>query len=210
VGHGAFDGSFRSAGPKSSLDNKTIPSGVGFLILPNLQEWSVASVLGEELEEPPGLLELMELGNRQNSRWVLWGAAGRYWVCRFEGTTLCSRDGDPRDVVPARCIVYVDCGRRRIGGSGTHDSLPSQGGQPRTTVKFCRALGPDFPPCEDRVRLRLLLDRTSLEIFAREGLAVGSFCFVPEEPRGASLRVGGGELTPARVRVRELKSAWPR
>jgi sucrose-6-phosphate hydrolase SacC (GH32 family) len=58
------------------------------------------------------------------------------------------------------------------------------------------------------VRLRALVDRSSIELFVNGGTAVASFCFVPTQPPAATLIVTGGDVSRARVTIRELKSAW--
>lgn len=73
---------------------------------------------------------------------------------------------------------------------------------------FAAPWGPDFAPWENSVRLRVLLDRTSLEVFGNGGLVAASFCFLPPAENSASLTVEGGELSRARMTVRTLKSAW--
>lgn len=73
---------------------------------------------------------------------------------------------------------------------------------------FASPWGPDFELWTGSVRLRVLLDRSSLELFGNGGLAMASFCFVPNEPPAAALVVAGGEVTRARCTVRGLKSAW--
>jgi len=73
---------------------------------------------------------------------------------------------------------------------------------------FAAPWGPDFAPWENSVRLRVLLDRTSLEVFGNGGLVAASFCFLPPAENSASVTVDGGELARARMTVRTLKSAW--
>ncbi len=74
--------------------------------------------------------------------------------------------------------------------------------------EFRRPWGPDYEPWEKSVRLRFLIDRTSIELFVNGGTAAASFCFVPKVAPGNTLIVEGGELTRSRVTLRELKSAW--
>ena len=59
------------------------------------------------------------------------------------------------------------------------------------------------------VKLRLLLDRTSLEVFGGEGQASLTSCFLPA-PAGAGLSVyaEGGPVTLASLSVHPLHSAW--
>ena len=73
---------------------------------------------------------------------------------------------------------------------------------------FARPWGPDFDLWEGSVRLRVLLDRTSIEIFGNGGIVAASYCFVPKAPPSVALVVEGGDLPKARVTVRELKTSW--
>ena len=60
------------------------------------------------------------------------------------------------------------------------------------------------------LRLRILADRTSIEIFLDGGRSTLSFCVTPADPRPAPEFFAEG--APARVAalaVRELRSAWP-
>ena len=74
--------------------------------------------------------------------------------------------------------------------------------------EFRRPWGPDYEPWEKSVRLRFLIDRTSIELFVNGGTAAASFCFVPKVAPGNTLIVEGGDLARSRVTLRELKSAW--
>lgn len=60
-----------------------------------------------------------------------------------------------------------------------------------------------------RIHLRILLDRTSLEVFGNQGAVSMPTCFLPDP---ADLRVGvyavGGEARLALLEVRWLRSAW--
>jgi len=60
-----------------------------------------------------------------------------------------------------------------------------------------------------RLAMRLLVDRTSVELFVPPGRVSASFCFLPE-PRDASLElyVRGGGVSVETLIVRELASAW--
>jgi len=68
--------------------------------------------------------------------------------------------------------------------------------------------GPDPAPWDGSVRWRLLVDRTSIELFVNGGLATASFCFLPEGPPSLALTAEGGDLARVRVTRRTLKSAW--
>lgn len=73
---------------------------------------------------------------------------------------------------------------------------------------YPRPWGPDLVPWDGSVRWRVLLDRTSIEIFVNGGVSVGSFCFVPQVDPSLALMTEGGDVTRARMIRRSLKSAW--
>ena len=64
-------------------------------------------------------------------------------------------------------------------------------------------------PVDGRLRLRLLVDRTSVEVFGNDGAVPMSFCCLPTP--GAcplELRVSGGPARAVSLRVHELRSVW--
>jgi sucrose-6-phosphate hydrolase SacC (GH32 family) len=63
---------------------------------------------------------------------------------------------------------------------------------------------------DDRtLELHVLVDRTSVEIFANEGRVVMSFCVSPEQLEGGlSLKAEGGEAHISEVNVYRLNSIW--
>ena len=69
-----------------------------------------------------------------------------------------------------------------------------------------------LPFMDDRtLELHLLVDRTSVEIFANEGRVVMSFCVLPEQLEGGlSLKAAGGEAYVSEVNVYHLNSIWPK
>ncbi len=74
-------------------------------------------------------------------------------------------------------------------------------------------LGKSAPlaPIAGRVRLRILVDRTSVEVYANDGLVPLSFCWLPEpEDRRLGLFASDGAAKVVSLRVHELKSAWQR
>jgi sucrose-6-phosphate hydrolase SacC (GH32 family) len=60
-----------------------------------------------------------------------------------------------------------------------------------------------------RLHLRLLLDRTSLEVFGNHGAISMPICFLPD-PDDTEVRIGavGGKARAASVNVAWLRSAW--
>ena len=67
----------------------------------------------------------------------------------------------------------------------------------------------ELAPVHQRIKLRLLVDRTSLEVFANDGRVTMSSCFLPApEQRGIAFYAEGGAAKLVSLQVRELKSAW--
>ncbi len=64
--------------------------------------------------------------------------------------------------------------------------------------------------CQDRtIRLRILVDRSSVEIFADEGLTVMTSVFYSEEDLGRlSLRPSKGEIVIKTASLKEIKKIW--
>ncbi|MGO8748852.1 MAG: glycoside hydrolase family 32 protein [Thermoguttaceae bacterium] len=64
-------------------------------------------------------------------------------------------------------------------------------------------------PRKGRIQLRILVDRTSMEIFADEGRITMCSCFLPNPgDRSLALSAEGGRAAARSLIVRELKSAW--
>jgi sucrose-6-phosphate hydrolase SacC (GH32 family) len=61
-----------------------------------------------------------------------------------------------------------------------------------------------------QITLRILIDRTSMEVFANDGQVSMSSCFLPgPEKAGLELFSLGGSLRIHSITVCELKSIWP-
>ena len=68
-----------------------------------------------------------------------------------------------------------------------------------------------LPLIDGRLQLRLLLDRTSIEIFGNRGVADISGVFFPDPAnRALTLSAVGGPATLTRLIAHELRSAWPK
>lgn len=65
-----------------------------------------------------------------------------------------------------------------------------------------------LPPQEGKIRLRILLDRTSIEIFGNDGEVVMSSCFMPDDSNKSYTIGSEGPLTIVKANVHALKSAW--
>jgi len=66
----------------------------------------------------------------------------------------------------------------------------------------------DLIPVKNRVALRILVDRNSVETYADEGRAVFSSCFLPNGTPGLELFSKGGKVKLVSMEVHELKSSW--
>ncbi len=64
------------------------------------------------------------------------------------------------------------------------------------------------PTVEGKVKLRVLVDRASLELFANDGQAAASFVVVPDASNRTIAIEGNDALTIDSLVVNELKSAW--
>jgi len=59
------------------------------------------------------------------------------------------------------------------------------------------------------VRLRILVDRTTVEVFGNDGEIVISACFIPkDDDRSLKMFATGGPARVASLRIHKLKSAW--
>ncbi|NQU19950.1 MAG: glycoside hydrolase family 32 protein [Candidatus Nealsonbacteria bacterium] len=59
------------------------------------------------------------------------------------------------------------------------------------------------------IHLRMLLDRTSIEVFGNHGRVYLPLCIIPkDDDRSLSATCGNGEVKASLLRVHELKSAW--
>jgi fructan beta-fructosidase len=73
---------------------------------------------------------------------------------------------------------------------------------------FGRSLA--LAPINGKLQLRVLLDRTSIEIFGNRGdVTFSGVFFRAAEERACSLDVAAGTATVKRLLVHELKSIWP-
>ena len=74
-------------------------------------------------------------------------------------------------------------------------------------------LGEDGPLklINNKIKLQILVDRTSLEIFGNDGLLSMSSCMLPEdENKALAVFCEGGQANVLKLSVWELKSAWNR
>ena len=82
-----------------------------------------------------------------------------------------------------------------------------------TEKKELKLLGKTAPlaPIDGKLRLRILVDRSSIEVFANDGLVTMSSCFIPSrDAKSPPLSVTSQGATTASLEVWELKSCWER
>ena len=89
------------------------------------------------------------------------------------------------------------------GGAVTYD----------VASKKLNALGRSatLDPIEGKIRLRILLDRASLEVFGNDGKVSATSCFLPlPDNRKLEIFAKGGSAEAVSLVAHELRSAWPR
>ncbi len=73
----------------------------------------------------------------------------------------------------------------------------------------CLNKSAELEPVDGRIKLRLLVDRTSIEIFANDGRVTMSFCFLPKPAEPIiGLYAKGGPARVLSMEINELSSAW--
>ena len=79
----------------------------------------------------------------------------------------------------------------------------------RTKTLACLGKTARLDPADGRITLRVLVDRTSIEIFAGGGLVTMCSCFLPDfADRSLGIFARGGEAWIAALTLYELESAW--
>jgi fructan beta-fructosidase len=79
----------------------------------------------------------------------------------------------------------------------------------KTKTLSCLGKSAVVEPVDGKIKLEILLDRSSIEIFANDGKIVMSSCFTPDE-RAYSMYLfnNGGELFVEKLEIYPLKSIW--
>jgi levanase/fructan beta-fructosidase len=79
----------------------------------------------------------------------------------------------------------------------------------KTNVLTCLGQSTVVPPVDGGIKLEILLDRSSLEIYANDGKAVLTSTYVAEQKAdGIYLFNSGGELLVEKLEVYPMKSIW--
>lgn len=79
----------------------------------------------------------------------------------------------------------------------------------RNTVNSSNNMG-EAPliPVDGKIKLRILVDRTTIEVFGNEGSVVITSCFMPDESNRLYSLTSGEEIKLVRADIHSLKSAW--
>jgi fructan beta-fructosidase len=79
----------------------------------------------------------------------------------------------------------------------------------RKAILTCLGRSAPVPLTDGMLKLRVLVDRTSIEIFAADGRVTMCSCFVPNlSNRSLALFVKGGQVRARSLKVTEIRSAW--
>jgi fructan beta-fructosidase len=100
-------------------------------------------------------------------------------------------------------------------GDAVEVGLRARGGTVRYAVKdkklICRVASAPVEPINNRLKLRVLVDRISLETFAQEGKVTFSAMFMPDgKAKSLELYAAGGTARIVSLEVYEVDSIWPR
>jgi sucrose-6-phosphate hydrolase SacC (GH32 family) len=80
---------------------------------------------------------------------------------------------------------------------------------PRDNVLSSGRFGSEMPPRDGRVKIRILVDRTSVETFGNDGEVVIPACFLPQaNDRSLELFATGGAAKVLSLDVYPLRPAW--
>lgn len=63
-------------------------------------------------------------------------------------------------------------------------------------------------PIDGKIKLRILVDRTTIEIFGNDGETVMTSCFMPEEENKSYSLTSLGDINLLKAEIHSLKSAW--
>ncbi|MFH1568563.1 MAG: glycoside hydrolase family 32 protein [Gemmatimonadota bacterium] len=146
---------------------------------------------------------LLQPGPDRRALFVRHGPGWRDHVARSLAPLVVDTTAELFDICAEVEVRDAEAFGMRVRG---HDLWYDRSGQSFT------CLGRQVPVPLDgqgRLRFRVLVDQTSLELFARDGEVSASFCYLPG-PRGAPLEfyARGGPVRLVALRVHELASAW--
>ena len=189
--------------------------------------------------EPVADIELLHSGTRNWPAGDLAELASAQFHQRFESGAISSyavtdlREAERRlvladegDLFDVQMVIEVDDGAARAvretdGANGFTIEVQGHSVEYDAAGQTLSCMGRTAPlrNIDGRVRLQLLIDRTSLEVFGNQGEVSMSFCFLPAAANhrlalkadGGSVHGGGcahGGVRIVSLIVHELSSAW--
>lgn len=280
------------------IENDTLHM-IYFLSSPDLKQWTLLSKV-DGFFECPDLFELTVQDDNGNTRWVLFGADGRYVVGRFDGKQFVTESGKHMGdwggnfyAAQTYSDIPASDGRRILVGwmiNGTYPDMPfnqqmtfpceltlrafadgirlcknpvreidllygkthrwadvtvNPGDNPLASVTgslfdveaeiepgnatefgfdirghkvsyivgdhelLCLGRGARLEPIDNRIKVRLLVDRASVEVFGNDGRVASSSCFLPKrDTLPFYFYANGGTVRIVSLKVHELKSSW--
>lgn len=79
----------------------------------------------------------------------------------------------------------------------------------KSKIDFSNNLGEaPLAPVDGKIKLRILVDRTTIEVFGNDGKIVITSCFMPEEENKSYSFTSKGEISVVNAEVHSLSSAW--
>jgi sucrose-6-phosphate hydrolase SacC (GH32 family) len=100
----------------------------------------------------------------------------------------------------------ISCGGPTVKNRIVNDSRSSD---IKSDINFSNNLGEaPLAPDRGRIKLRILVDRTTIEVFGNDGEIVITSCFMPEEDNTSYSLTSTGESKIINAEVHSLKSAW--
>jgi sucrose-6-phosphate hydrolase SacC (GH32 family) len=107
--------------------------------------------------------------------------------------------------------IHYDAGKNIIscGGSAVENNIVPENwksGENANVENFNNLGEAPLKPVDGKIRLRILIDRTSIEVFGNDGQVVITSSFMPEDKKSYSLTAN--EEINVSAEVNSLKSAW--
>jgi len=162
---------------------------------PDLKEWTETQILDDEFYEVPELLELPVDGDTNNKKWVFVDVFGDYLLGTFDGERFECTSGRHKG-------EYGD----NFYATQTWDNSPDASG-----VRNKKSTAP-LTTENGTIKLQILIDRTSIEVFGNEGLIsmTNNYSRAEDDPRniGLTLFTREGSVNVLSLEIHKLKTAW--
>ena len=100
----------------------------------------------------------------------------------------------------------ISCGGPSVENNGIPEHWSSD---KKSDIDFSNNLGEaPLAPVNGKIKLRILIDRTTIEVYGNDGEIVITSCFMPKEENKSYSFTSKGEISIVRAEVHSLKSAW--